>query len=195
VLWRRIDALTLPQNTMASVLAIESNQLPMHFIRKMKHTDWLRLKTEGENICAVLRQQGYQCRKQTRRLSWRVLQDSHAYVLTWLPAPVGDWSLLPNDTSPVREKLMSVVQSALCAPKKETVMTYQPIQQLEDFTRPWMLVRLLPNAQRYTVARFYNRQDADDHKRVLHRFMPAAEFEVVFDVPDSFKRDDSELPK
>ena len=79
----------------------------------MRHTDWLRLKTEGENICAQFRQQGYQCRKQTRRLSWKVRKDSHAYVLTWLPAPVGDWSLIPNDTNPARSELMSVVESVL----------------------------------------------------------------------------------
>ena len=30
----------------------------------MKHTDWLRLQTEGENICSTLRQQDYQCLKQ-----------------------------------------------------------------------------------------------------------------------------------
>lgn len=153
----------------------------------MKHRDWLRLKNEGENICAVLRQQGYRCCKQTRRLSWKVTKESYSYVLTWLPAPVGDWSVVPSDSNPVREQIWAVVQSALSAPKKETVMTDQPIQQQEDFTRPWALVRLLPNAQRYTVARFFNRQDASDHLRFLNRFMPAAEFEVVFDVPNQIE--------
>ena len=62
--------------------------------------------------------------------------------------------------------------------------TYQPFTpQREDYSRPWAIVRLLPNARRYTVARFYNRQDADDHMRFLNRYMPAAEFEVLFDVP------------
>lgn len=37
----------------------------------MKHSDWLRLNQECEQICAVFRQQGYQCKKQTRRLSWQ----------------------------------------------------------------------------------------------------------------------------
>ncbi len=153
----------------------------------MKHRDWLRLKNEGENICAVLRQQGYRCCKQTRRLSWKVTKESHSYVLTWLPAPVGDWSVVPSDSNPVREQIWAIVQNALSAPKKETVMTDQPIQQFEDFTRPWALVRLLPNAQRYTVARFFNRQDASDHLRFFNRFMPAAEFEVVFDVPNQIE--------
>ncbi|NEQ25920.1 MAG: hypothetical protein F6K28_44085, partial [Microcoleus sp. SIO2G3] len=50
--------------------------------------------------------------------------------------------------------------------------------------RPWAIVRILPKAQRYTVARFRNRQDANDHLRVLHRFIPAAEFQIIFDPPD-----------
>lgn len=56
--------------------------------------------------------------------------------------------------------------------------------QVEDYSRPWAIIRLLPNARRYTVARFFNRQDAEDHRRFLNRFMPAAEFEVLFDIPD-----------
>ena len=56
--------------------------------------------------------------------------------------------------------------------------------QTEDYSRPWAIIRLLPDARRYTVARFFNRQDAEDHRRFLNRFMPAAEFEVVLDVPD-----------
>ncbi|HEY9610159.1 hypothetical protein [Allocoleopsis sp.] len=34
-------------------------------------------------------------------------------------------------------------------------------------TRPWAVARVLPNAQVYIVARFQNRQDAHDHKRLL----------------------------
>ena len=62
-------------------------------------------------------------------------------------------------------------------------MANQQIQLTKDSVRPWAIVRLLPNAQCYTVARFYNRQDAQDHRRFLHRWMPAADFEIVFDVP------------
>jgi hypothetical protein len=156
----------------------------------MKHSDWLRLNKEGEQICAVFRQQGYQCKKQSRRLSWQLGslgQDD--YTLTWLPAPVGDWSLLPNDQSPVREQMWAIVQSAL-VPKPGQALAYQRVEQPEDYTRPWAIVRLLPNARRYTVARFFNRQDADDHRRFLNRFMPAASFEVIFDVPNSQLNDD-----
>jgi hypothetical protein len=156
----------------------------------MKHSDWLRLCSEGEQICAAFRQQGYQCKKQSRRLSWQLCslgQDD--YTLTWLPAPVGDWSLIPNDSSPAREKMWVIVQKTL-TPKLGQAVTDQQVQQLEDYTRPWAIVRLLPDAQRYTVARFFNRQDADDHRRFLNRYMPASEFEVIFDVPNSQLNDD-----
>jgi putative acetyltransferase len=64
-------------------------------------------------------------------------------------------------------------------------MTYQQVRSTEDFSRPWVIVRVLPNAQQYPVARFFNRRDAEDHKRVLYRFMPASEFAIVFDSPIS----------
>jgi putative acetyltransferase len=50
--------------------------------------------------------------------------------------------------------------------------------------RPWAIARLLPNAQAIIVARFRNRQDAHDHKRLLHRFIPNAQFEIIFDLPN-----------
>jgi hypothetical protein len=51
----------------------------------MKHRDWLRLKTEGEQICSRLRQQNYQCHKQTRRLTWKISVEGTSYLLTWQP--------------------------------------------------------------------------------------------------------------
>ena len=149
----------------------------------MKHRDWLRLKIEGEQICSRLRQQNYQCIKQTRRLTWQISLEGTSYLLTWQPAPMNDWSLIPNDTTPAREKLMHIIQNTLNPVTREEVKTYQRIEQPEDFSRPWAIVRLLPNARHYTVARFHNRIDAQDHLRFLNRFMPAAEFEVLFDIP------------
>jgi hypothetical protein len=179
----------LPKVSPFKVAFGKFNLLTFKDLSVMKHRDWLRLKTEGEKVCAVLRQLGYQCNKQTRRLSWKVCKESDSYVLTWLPAPVGDWSVIPNDNSPAREQLWAIVQSALKTDDGKAI-TSRRIQQPEDFTRPWALVRLLPNAQRYTVARFFNRTDANDHLRFLNRFMPAASFEVVFDVPNPRERDD-----
>lgn len=37
--------------------------------------------------------------------------------------------------------------------------------------------------QRHTVARFRNRQDADDHLRAIRRYMPKGRFEIVFEPP------------
>ncbi|MEP0794224.1 hypothetical protein NDI44_06815 [Trichocoleus sp. DQ-A3] len=123
----------------------------------------LCLKTEGENICAILRQQGCRCTKQTRRLSWKITAEGVSYVLTWLPAPVGDWSVIPQDDSPAREQLVSVVQNALI--KGEKASTSQPISSIEDLHRPWAIARILPDARHYIVACFFNRQDADAQER------------------------------
>lgn len=152
----------------------------------MKHSDWLRLQSEGESICATLRQQGYLCRKQTRRLSWKLCkQGQDDYVLTWLPAPVSDWTLIPNNTSPQREQLWQLIDRTLTSIRgKDIKMPKLTLQLVVDYSRPWAIIRLLPDARRYTVARFFNRQDAEDYRRFLKRFIPAAEFEVVFDVPN-----------
>jgi hypothetical protein len=152
----------------------------------MKHSDWLRLQAEGESICATLRQHDYQCRKQNKRLSWKLSKEGQDdYVLTLAPTPVSNWTLIPNDTSPQREQLWQLIDRTLTSIREQVIKTLpkQTSQLFEDYTRPWAIIRLLPDARRYTVARFFNRQDAEDHRRFLNRFMPAAEFEVLFDVP------------
>jgi hypothetical protein len=132
------------------------------------------------------------------------------------------WSLLPNDATPEREKLLSEIRSVLNTYRGGGRLT-QPFNGVESFADstspasnqgdhancntasgdhfwlqdnyPWVIVRLLPNAQRYVVARFYSRSEADNHKRFLNRFMPAAEFEVVFDAPFPVALDtDSQIP-
>ncbi len=174
----------------------------------MKHSQWLRLKAEGDKIVMALRAEGYHCRKQTHRLSWTFCKDSITNQLTWLPAPVSEWSLLPNDATPERETLLSQIHLVLKTYRGGGRLT-QPFNGVESFADstspasnqddranhttasgdrfwnqdnyPWIIVRLLPNAQRYVVARFYRRSEAENHKRLLNRFMPAADFEVVFD--------------
>ncbi len=106
-------------------------------------------------------------------------------MLTFAPAPVSDWSLIPNDTSPEREQLWQLIERTLTSIRGEVMKTLpKRSSQAEDYSHPWAIVRLLPDARRYTVARFFNRQDAEDHRRFLNRVMPAAEFEVLFDVPN-----------
>ena len=46
---------------------------------------------------------------------------------------------------------------------------------------PWCLIRLLPNCQRIVVARFRNRNDADEHLRVLQRLVKHRTFVIIFD--------------
>jgi hypothetical protein len=141
----------------------------------MKHSKWLQLHQQGENICSVLRQHGYRTTKQHRTLSWKLCKEGQGeYNLTWLPDPVSDWTLIPNNTSPERQELWTLIGRILAGIQ---------LQAAVDYSRPWAIVRFLPNARRYIVARFVNRQDADDHKRYLSRFLPAAEFEVIFDAP------------
>jgi hypothetical protein len=155
-------------------------------ILTMKHSNWLRLQSEGESICATVRQQGYLCCKQTRRLSWKLCKEGQDdYILTLAPAPVSDWTLMPNHTSPEREQLWQLIEHTLTSIRGKDMKTLpKRTSQLEDYSRPWAIIQLLPDARRYTVARFFNRQDAQDYRRFLNRFMPAAEFEILFDVPN-----------
>lgn len=54
-------------------------------------------------------------------------------------------------------------------------MTYR------DRLYPWCIIRLLPNFQRITVACFRKRNEAEEHLKVLRRFLPNAAFVVLFD--------------
>lgn len=47
----------------------------------------------------------------------------------------------------------------------------------------WSVVRLLPNMQQITVARFSSRSDADGHIGILRQLIPTSKFTVVFDAP------------
>jgi hypothetical protein len=101
------------------------------------------------------------------------------------PAPISDWTLMPNNPSPQREQLWQLIERTLTSIREEVMKTAKTTSQAEDYSRPWAIIRLLPDARRYTVARFFNRQDAEDHRRFLNRFMPAAEFEVLLMFPTS----------
>ena len=167
----------------------------------MKHSQWLRLKADADRIVAALRADGFQCRKHTHRLSWHFRKDTVSYTLAWLPAPVSEWSLLPNDGTPERSaesssaslsQLLSQIHSILehrgCGRSVETTSgtSLQSFPAKSDRVwnqqnYPWTLVRLLPNARHYTIARFYSRAEAENHQRFLAKWMPMAEFEVIFD--------------
>ncbi|WP_333198075.1 hypothetical protein [Microcoleus sp. S28C3] len=44
----------------------------------------------------------------------------------------------------------------------------------------WLVVRLLPNMQRITVADFFKHSDADGYLRIICQLIPKAEFVIVF---------------
>lgn len=46
---------------------------------------------------------------------------------------------------------------------------------------PWTIVRVLPDLQKITVARFRRRGDAEGHLVILNRMMPLAEFAIEFE--------------
>ncbi|MGB3519182.1 MAG: hypothetical protein WBA43_22205 [Elainellaceae cyanobacterium] len=53
--------------------------------------------------------------------------------------------------------------------------------ELHPDCRPWAIVMIQDAVQRPVITRFRNRQDADDHLRVIRRHMPQSIFEVMFD--------------
>jgi hypothetical protein len=44
----------------------------------------------------------------------------------------------------------------------------------------WLVVRLLPNMQRITVAEFFRHSDADGYLRIVRQLIPKAQFAIVF---------------
>ncbi|MEG4515422.1 MULTISPECIES: hypothetical protein [unclassified Microcoleus] len=44
----------------------------------------------------------------------------------------------------------------------------------------WLVVRLLPNMQRITVAHFFRHSDADGYLRIVWQLIPKAQFVIVF---------------
>ncbi|MFM6139234.1 MAG: hypothetical protein ACKPE3_38760 [Sphaerospermopsis kisseleviana] len=52
---------------------------------------------------------------------------------------------------------------------------------------PWVIVRTVTITESHTVARFANRQDAEDHLRFLRRTIPNGCFEIMFESPEDVK--------
>jgi len=87
-------------------------------------------------------------------LSWTIKKNGNSYTLNWLPEPVRDWNLLPHDTTPTYQTLWKLIQSTLNILRGKNLPN--PVQSnIPALNRPWAIVRLLPNDQRRTVARFY----------------------------------------
>ena len=52
---------------------------------------------------------------------------------------------------------------------------------------PWVIVRIVTITESHTVARFANRQDAENHLRFLRRTIPTGGFEIMFELPEDAK--------
>ena len=153
----------------------------------MNHSEWVRLRNEGDKIVTALATIGYQVLKVKGVLSWKISapkrhnSEASSYTLTWLPAPVGEWTLLPKDFTPERAHMIQIIESSL---RPTPFLYWGTGQGKQEQPRPWVISQLLPNATSGTIARFFNRQDACDHLRFLTRTMPAAKFTMFFDPPD-----------
>ena len=55
------------------------------------------------------------------------------------------------------------------------------VRNREKLQRPWAIAQILPQTKTHIIARFANRQDADDHARSLRRYVPNGVFEIVFE--------------
>jgi hypothetical protein len=54
------------------------------------------------------------------------------------------------------------------------------IRPYKDRLNKWLVVRLLPNMQRITVAPFLRHSDADGYLRIIRQLIPNAQFVIVF---------------
>ena len=52
-----------------------------------------------------------------------------------------------------------------------------------DSLSPWCVVQQLPKLQHAIVARFRNRNDAEEYIKVIRRINPTGTYEIMFDPP------------
>lgn len=82
----------------------------------MNHSDWIRLRKQGESIALSLKGKGYNCVKKPKQLLWRVqplMPDSQIYGLVWLPSPVNNWVVIPDVESEEKLKIKDLVERYL----------------------------------------------------------------------------------
>lgn len=139
-------------------------------------------------IRSVLQTNGYRIRKQPRQAVWLVYDSQNrCYRLTYQPLPMRAWVLHPLDEQ--AQMLSQLIQDAVTQFLLHTNSQQMMISQQFSLnsglnSRSWTIVLFSDAAQRHTVARFQHRRDAEDHVRVMRRFVPNQTFEVVFDPPD-----------
>lgn len=141
-----------------------------------------RVASEIQRIQSALHQVGFRTRKQPKQPIWSITApDAESYRLSFQPAPTSGWVLHPIDESPVRQQITEIVRSVLAPERVSWRHLLASATQLHPDCRPWAIVMIRDAVQRSVITRFRNRQDADDHLRVIRRHMPQGIFEVVFD--------------
>jgi hypothetical protein len=98
---------------MQSLMNTKKSASPQETRQFIQRQDWAKRADEGRDICSYLRQRGYSIRKVVRSLAWKISKGNSDYRLCWIPTPVEEWTLLPNDDSPVRNHLMLYIEQAL----------------------------------------------------------------------------------
>jgi len=107
--------------------------------------------------------------------------DAPGYRLSFQPAPIRGWVLHPLDEHFVRRQIMEIVQSVLAPERVAWRQSLALETELHPDCRPWVIIMIRHAVQRSVISRFRNRQDADDHLRVIRQHMPQGIFEVMFD--------------
>ncbi|MCA1993221.1 MAG: hypothetical protein LDL41_14465 [Coleofasciculus sp. S288] len=91
-------------------------------MRKSRATEALRVATDIAAIRTALKKRGYKVRKQPKQAGWKVfITPDESYLLTYQPAPISAWVLHPQNDSPNRQKLLTIIQTALT--KQPTTLT------------------------------------------------------------------------
>ena len=141
-----------------------------------------QIAVEIFRIQPALEAQGFTVYRQLQQPVWMVYrcQSHQVYQLSFQTLPKAGWVIHPIDESPTREQIIGIIQSVL-DPSRVACLE---ISMLPPNCHPWTLVLLREKMQRHVVARFRNRQDADDQLRAIRRYMPKAKFEVVFDATE-----------
>jgi hypothetical protein len=85
------------------------------------------------------------------------------------------------------QNLAILLIEQLCADQQGSVLAsyLNLLRNREKLQRPWAIAQILPHTKTHIIARFVNRQDADDQIRTLRRCVPAGVFEVIFESPEN----------
>lgn len=153
-----------------------------------------RVTAEIQRIQSALQKVGFRTRKQPKQPIWSITAPAaQNYQLSFQPAPIRGWVLHPVDESPVRQQITEIIQSVLAPERVSWRQTLVLETELHPDCRPWAIMMIQDAVQRFVITRFRNRQDADDHLRVIRRHVPQSVFEVVFDPLEPSKQSNTSV--